>query len=54
MPSKIDNDLDVSADPPIINPYKILSVPLDATEDQIKKAYRKASLKHHPGKLILV
>jgi len=30
--------------------YKILGIARDATEDQIKKAYRKQSLKHHPDK----
>lgn len=32
------------------SPYKILGVPSDATADDIKKAYRKAALKHHPDK----
>lgn len=30
--------------------YKILNVPKDAGEAEIKKAYRKESLKHHPDK----
>ena len=30
--------------------YALLSVPKDADEDTLKKAYRKASLKHHPDK----
>lgn len=30
--------------------YEILSVPHHATPDQVKKAYRKASLKYHPDK----
>ena len=30
--------------------YKILGVPRDATEDQIKKGYRKMALKYHPDK----
>eukprot|EP00518_Triparma_eleuthera_P004975 CAMPEP_0182456082 /NCGR_PEP_ID=MMETSP1319-20130603/2026_1 /TAXON_ID=172717 /ORGANISM="Bolidomonas pacifica, Strain RCC208" /LENGTH=511 /DNA_ID=CAMNT_0024654257 /DNA_START=121 /DNA_END=1653 /DNA_ORIENTATION=+ len=30
--------------------YKILAVPKDATEAEIKKAYRKLALKHHPDR----
>ena len=38
------------ADPPTsIDPYAVLLIPNDATADQIKSAYRKAALKHHPG-----
>jgi len=32
------------------NPYKILGVPKEATQQQIKVAYRKLALKHHPDK----
>jgi DnaJ-class molecular chaperone len=32
------------------DPYKILDVATDATEADIKKAYRKLALKHHPDK----
>jgi DnaJ-class molecular chaperone len=32
------------------NPYKILGVEKNATVDEIKKAYRKLSLKHHPDR----
>lgn len=30
--------------------YKILEVARDASERDIKKAYRKLALKYHPGK----
>ena len=29
--------------------YKILNVSKTASDDEIKKAYRKEALKHHPG-----
>lgn len=35
--------------PPSINPYTVLAVDQAATDDEIKRAYRKAALKHHPG-----
>jgi len=30
--------------------YKILGVPRDATEDQIKKSYRKIAMQYHPDR----
>ena len=33
--------------------YKILGVERNASEDDIKKAYRKRALIHHPGKRII-
>jgi DnaJ family protein C protein 9 len=35
--------------PPTINPYEVLSLEREATADDVKKAYRKMALKHHPG-----
>ncbi|KAG9251479.1 DnaJ domain-containing protein [Emericellopsis atlantica] len=36
--------------PPSIDPYEVLDLEKTASEDQIKRAYRKAALKHHPDK----
>ena len=33
----------------IPNPYKVLGVPQDANEDQIKAGFKKRSRKYHPG-----
>ncbi len=33
------------------NDYKILEISSDATDDEVKKAYRKAAMKHHPDKV---
>lgn len=38
-------------DPPTsIEPYEVLDIDKSATADQVKSAYRKAALKHHPDK----
>jgi preprotein translocase subunit Sec63 len=36
-------------EPPSINPYEVLGVEKTASADEVKSAYRKAALKHHPG-----
>ncbi|KAJ9635252.1 hypothetical protein H2201_003212 [Coniosporium apollinis] len=42
---------DLSDEPPSsINPYETLGLDKSATADQVKTAYRKAALKHHPDK----
>ena len=33
--------------------YKVLGVGKDANDDEIKKAYRKRALLHHPGKYLI-
>ncbi|KAJ9643880.1 hypothetical protein H2204_002025 [Knufia peltigerae] len=47
--SSVEEDLTVS-DPPTIDPYDVLQLPRTATPDEVKSAYRKLALKHHPDK----
>lgn len=35
--------------PTLVDPYTTLEVDEEATADQIKSAYRKLALAHHPG-----
>jgi DnaJ family protein C protein 9 len=48
MPRKQEIDLE-DEEPPSIEPYAILGIEKTATADEVKSAYRKAALKHHPG-----
>ncbi|KAI9825387.1 MAG: hypothetical protein M1832_001117 [Thelocarpon impressellum] len=41
---------DFPEEPPSIEPYSVLGLQENASPDQIKTAYRKAALKHHPDK----
>ena len=36
------------------NYYKILGIEKHASEDEIKRAYRKKAMLHHPGRLFLM
>ena len=51
MPSQtLDEDLVIDEAPSSIDPYATLGLEKEATSEQIKSAYRKAALKHHPDK----
>jgi hypothetical protein len=48
----MDSFEDISDDsPPTIDPYEVLGLERTASTSDIKSAYRKAALKHHPGTL---
>jgi len=44
----------VDDEPPAIEPYTILGIEKTATAEEVKSAYRKAALKHHPGMLTIL
>lgn len=51
MPSRTeDEDILIDDAPTSIDPYDVLSLSKDATQDQVKSAYRKAALQYHPDK----
>lgn len=47
---EIEEDLIISDEPPEINPYMILDLEETATTKEIKSAYRRQALIHHPDK----
>ena len=46
----VDSEELLDEPPTSINPYEVLGLEKTATADNVKSAYRKAALKHHPDK----
>lgn len=44
-----EKEIEAEDGPPAIDPYEVLGLDTEATADDVKKAYRKLALKHHPG-----
>lgn len=44
-----DDDAFAGEPPTDIDPYKVLEIPETATDEEVRKAYRRAALKNHPG-----
>ncbi|KAM3416301.1 hypothetical protein BST61_g7907 [Cercospora zeina] len=50
-PEEEEDEVSAGSAPTSINPYHVLDLPVDASADDIKKAYRRAALKCHPDKV---
>ena len=48
--SEVDSLLNLSGNT-LENAYKVLEIPSSATDDEVRAAYRKMALKHHPDKV---
>lgn len=47
---KMSTDDELGDPPASINPYEVLEIDEKASADEVKSAYRKKALKHHPGR----
>ena len=49
--SSTSRPLSSELDPPVVDPYGILEVRRDATADELRDAYRRLALLHHPNRV---
>lgn len=50
MGPQMDEDIEIDEVPTSIDPYIVLGLEVDATQEEVKSNYRKAALKWHPGR----